>query len=155
MIQHLKIEMNSFLLDRCSTKRDLIVYRGTGCNILNQIETEAGEGIGNMIKEAVSNSDEEKLNEIAAQIMGKSVVQHGFMSSALSIESAERFVPYKGGIIWQINLPKGFDAIYADPYNVRHGVENEILVNRNKELLINNAEYKDGKFYISADIVQK
>lgn len=144
--------LTSFL-DKQSLKRDMVLYRGEGIGVLNQKVLENGELLGNAIKNAIKNNDTEKLDEITSEILGGVIVQDGFMSTAYSKSSAKNYIKHEGGILWEINVPKGTHAIYADPFNTENGLETEILINRGSSLLIKDTKFKDGLFTICADLV--
>lgn len=146
------IELGTFL-DTCRLKRDMTVYRGEGIEVLNQIMLENGELLGDAINTAVKKKNFKRLDEITAEIIGSLIIQPHFMSSAYSKGNARDFIKHEGGIIWQIDAPKGANAIYADPFNIEHGLETEILFNRKSSLLIKDAKFEDGIYNIYADLI--
>lgn len=140
-------------LDKQSLKRDMVLYRGEGMGVLNQKVLQNGELLGNSIKNAIKNNDTEKLDEITSEIIGGVIVQDGFMSTAYSKSSAKNYIKHEGGILWEINVPKGTHALYADPFNTENGLETEILINRGSSLLIKDTKFEDGVFTICADLI--
>ncbi len=145
-------ELSEFL-EKCHLKRDMTVYRGEGIEVLNQIMLENGELLGDAINKAVKKKNSDRLDEITAEILGSLIVQPHFMSCAYSKSSAKNFIKHEDGILWQIDVPKGANAIYADPFNIEHGLETEILFNRKSSLLIKDAKFEDGIYTIYADLI--
>ncbi len=141
------------LLNNQHIKRNLTVYRGEGIEVLNQLLLNNGEALGDAINSAVKSKDMEKLDAITAEIIGSVIVQPHFMSSAYSKGNAKNFIKHEGGILWQIDVPKGANALYADPFNIEHGLEREILFNRNSVLIITDANFEDGIYTIYADLM--
>lgn len=145
-------ELSGFLKTQ-SLKRDMTVYRGEGFEVLNQLILENGDLLGTAINNAVKKKDMQRLDKITGEILGSVIVQPHFMSSAYSKETAKRFIKHEGGILWQIDAPKGSNAIYADPFNTEHGVECEILFNNDSALIIKDAKFEDGIYTIYADLI--
>ena len=145
-------ELTRFL-DKCHLKRNMTVYRGEGSDVLNQLILENGDLLGDAISVAVKSKDKSRIDEITAEIIGSLIFQPHFMSSAYSKGKAKFFIKHEGGILWQIDVPEGANAIYSDPFNTEHGVENEILLNRNAALLIKDAKVEDGIYTIYADLI--
>ncbi len=145
----------SEVLEKQSLKRDMVVYRGEGFGILSQKTTLDGTPMDEALKKAIKDNDEPAIQNIIAQLNGSTITQHRFMSTSYDKGGAYNFIKGGSGIIWQINAPKGSHAIYCDPFNVDHGVEKEILFNKGCSLKINNAEYKDGKLFLQADLLSE
>ncbi len=141
------------ILNSQSTKRDMTVYRGEGFDILNQIVLEDGTELGKAIKTAIKNKDNEKIKQLSSSIIGSKIKQERFMSTSYKKGQAKTFIKNNEGILWKIKVPKGSKAIYADPFNIDHGIENEILFNRGYSMIITEANFEDGILAINANLI--
>ena len=148
-----KIRELDLCLKNIKTKRDMTVYRGEGYEVLNAYKLSDGELLGNAINNAMKANDENRINEIIADILGAEITQPHFMSTAYTESGARVFVKHGGGVLWSIDAPKGSNGLYIDPFNSVNGKESEILFGRNTKLLIKDAKLEDDIFQIYAEIV--
>lgn len=145
-------ELSAFL-ETQELKRDMIVYRGCGFGILDQKELATGEKAGSALKKALENNDNEKINQIIEELKNSTFIHDNFLSTSFEPSGAKIFIKKEGGILWQINAPKGSHGIYADPFNIENGLEKEILFNKGYSLSVTNAKLEDGIITIYADLV--
>lgn len=145
-------ELSSFL-EAQELKRDMIVYRGCGFGILDQKELATGEKAGSALKKALENNDNEKINQIIEELKNSTFIHDNFLSTSFEPSGAKNFIKKDGGILWQINAPKGSHGIYADPFNIENGLEKEILFNKGYSLNVKEAKLENGILTITADLV--
>ncbi len=132
---------------------DVTIYRGGGIAVLNQ-KTIDGKMLGDELKNALVNKDSQRLEEIEKILIGSDIKESHFMSTALTESSAKYFIEKETPVLWKINAPKGSNAIFADPFNTEHGVENELLFDRNSVLSVKDAKMEGNTFVITCDLSQ-
>ncbi len=145
-------ELSSFL-ETQELKRDMTVYRGCGFEILDQKELTTGEKTGFALKEALENNDNNKINQIIEELKNTSFIHNNFLSTSFEPSGAKNFIKKEGGILWEINAPKGSHGIYADPFNIENGLEKEILFNKGYSLNVKEAKLENGILTLSADLI--
>ena len=145
---------------------EIHVYRGEGTYILSHdldaiplsgIDKEAktpGEwidSVNDLLKKASTDETSEsyqkaldiikKLNVAYADTI-LTTKQERFMSTSIDQDTAVSYAQKNTGMLWDIMLPKGSHAIYADTLDQQqsYGYEHEIIVQRDSKLVVNKFE---------------
>ena len=139
------IERIEKVLDTQKIKYDVKAYRGENSywpfatiktqdnkTLLKEIE-EFTEGI-----EAGKYSVSEINEFVDKYLLRKKIKQPRFLSTAIEPEAGER---YAKKILWYLDIPKGTKGSMIECYNVERASEAELLLQRNSEMVINNARY--------------
>ena len=130
----------------------MVVYRGEGYQVLNSagnVTVQFSDGssttkpLGDLLKDAVSYP-ENKRNELINQLLNMNLVatQERFMST-----SAGKSTSFDGMIKWELTVPAGSHALYAELANLADGNfqgEIEFLLQRDSQIVFNTITYQNG-----------
>ena len=136
-------------LDDNKTKYDVKAYRGEKSYwALGTIKYDSNRTVQDVIEEFTEGIEEGKysVNEIDEfvnkYLLGQRVVQPRFLSTAIEQEAGER---YAKKILWYLDIPKGTKGSMIECYNVERASEAELLLQRNSNLRIDDAQYDKSK----------
>ena len=143
------IERIEKFLDTQKIKYDVKAYRGENSywpfatiktqdnkTLLKEIE-EFTEGI-----EAGKYSVKDINKFVDKYLVDARVPQKRFLSTAIEPEAGER---YAKKILWYLDIPKGTKGSMIECYNVERASEAELLLQRNSNLRIDDAQYDKSK----------
>ena len=132
-------------LDDNKTKYDVKGYRGEGnFGILSGVKLDKDKTLQSKIEDFTEGIEAGKysvkeINEfIDKYLVEARVTQPRFLSTAIEPEAGER---YAKKILWYLDIPKGTKGSMIECYNVERASEAELLLQRNSEMVINNARY--------------
>ena len=114
-----EIKLATSALKKASLPRDVIVRRGSGYNMLNDL------GVGRITPENKSN------------FIGAIVQDKGFVSTSPAPSGG-----FTDDIEYIIKLPKGSQAMYVDSIS-RHMGEEELLINRGGKYIVEDVEFNN------------
>lgn len=134
--------------------QDMVVYRGEGYQVLNSagnVTVQFSDGssttkpLGDLLQDAVSYP-ENRRNELIDQLLNMNLVatQERFMST-----SAEKKSSFCGIVEWELTVPAGSHALYAELANLADGNnqhEREFLLQRDSQIVFDRITYQDGKW---------
>ena len=132
--------------------KDMVVYRGEGYQVLNSagdVTVQFSDGssttkpLGDLLQDAVPYPEDKK-SELIDQLLHMNLVatQERFMST-----SAEKSITFSGGIKWELKVPAGSHALYAELANLADGnnqYEMEFILQRDSQIVFDTITYKDG-----------
>ena len=134
--------------------QDMVVYRGEGYQVLNSagnVTVQFSDGssttkpLGDLLKDAVSYPENKKA-ELINQLLDMNLVatQERFMST-----SAGKSTSFGGSVEWELTVPAGSHALYAELANLSDGNfqgEMEFLLQRDSQIVFDRITYQDGKW---------
>lgn len=112
-------------LDNASLPQDMILYRGTSTELLGELQ-----------------------NLPTDELVGKTIMEQGFMSTSTETAIAEEFT---GNMHMTIETSKGAQALDISSIS-NYTTEAEVLFNAGQKMLIKSAEVKDGILNITVII---
>ena len=136
-------------MDENKIKYDVKAYRGEGhYGILNSVKLNNDKTLQSKIEEFTKGIETGKysvkeINEfVEKNLLRKNVIQPRFLSTAIEPEAGER---YAKKILWYLDIPKGTKGSMIECYNVERASEAELLLQRNSNLRIDDAQYDKSK----------
>ena len=143
------IERIEKFLDTQKIKYDVKAYRGDGSYwAFNPIKINKNKTLKQAIEEFTEGIEQGKytakeINEFVDKyLLRKNVIQPRFLSTAIEQEAGER---YAKKILWYLDIPKGTKGSMIECYNVERASEAELLLQRNSNLRIDDAQYDKSK----------
>ena len=119
------VETMKSALDNSALPQDMILYRGTSIEALGSLQ-----------------------NLPTDELVGKTFMEHGFMSTSTSSVVGESF---SKTMLMTIEAPKGAQALDISSIS-QFTTEAEVLFNTGQEMMITSAEVKNGILYITVTI---
>ena len=136
-------------MDENKIKYDVKAYRGEGhYGILNSVKLNNDKTLQSKIEEFTKGIETGKysvkeINEfVEKNLLRKNIIQPRFLSTAIEPEAGER---YAKKILWYLDIPKGTKGSMIECYNVERASEAELLLQRNSNLRIDDAQYDKSK----------
>ena len=136
-------------LDDNKTKCDVKGYRGEGnFGILSGVKLDKDKTLQSKIEDFTEGIEAGKysvneINEFVDKYLVEArVTQPRFLSTAIEPEAGER---YAKKILWYLDIPKGTKGSMIECYNVERASEAELLLQRNSNLRIDDAQYDKSK----------
>ena len=136
-------------LDENKIKYDIKAYRGEKSYWgFGTIKYDNNRTVQDVIEEFTEGIEQGKYSVseidefVNKYLLAQRVVQPRFLSTAIEPEAGER---YAKKILWYLDIPKGTKDSMIECYNVERASESELLLQRNSNLRIDDAQYDKSK----------
>jgi NAD+--asparagine ADP-ribosyltransferase len=92
--------------------------------------------------------------ETIQNLTQKGYLNKGFLSASADYKATENFKKGENDILWEISVPAGRGrGAYINNISYFKDKEYEFLLKDGTRMSINNVRYRDGKYYIKAEVI--